>query len=143
MSDPIIIPSEDDNIAIIVPSEETVLVTIDSPINPTISGEINISGVPSNLNSFATKDYVDQQIRDYDMFANYKTQDVDEVSNVTYVGKLTPGGKYLIERITDNSGDLVIQFANISNNPLQFTYSNAWGNRLTLTYNLISNLTGL
>lgn len=143
MSDPIILPSEDDDVAIIVPSDDSASVTVDSAVSPTISGEISISGVPSNLNNFATKDYVNQQIESYDMFANYKTQEVDEVSNVTYVGKLTPNGKYLIEKITDNSGDLIIQFANISNNPTQFTYSNAWGNRITLTYNLISNLTGL
>lgn len=143
MTDPVIVPSEDDNIAVIIPSEDNVSVSIDSAVNPVISGEINISSVPSNLSSFATKDYVNQQIESYNLFANYKTQDVDEVLNVTYVGKLTPNGKFLIEKITDNSGDLIIQFANLSNNPTQFTYSNAWGNRITLTYNLISNLTGL
>lgn len=143
MTDPVIVPSEDDNIAVIIPSEDNASVNIDSAVNPVISGEINISGVPSNLSSFATKDYVNQQIESYNLFANYKTQDVDEVLNVTYIGKLTPNGKYLIERVTDNSGDLIIQFANISNNPTQFTYSNAWGNRITLTYNLISSLTGL
>ena len=90
-----------------------------------------------------TEERVYDIIREENVFANYKVQDVDEVSNVTYVGKLTPNGKYLIEKITDNSGDLIIQFANLSNNPTQFTYSNAWGNRITLTYNLISNLTGL
>lgn len=90
-----------------------------------------------------TEERVYDIIREENVFANYKVQDVDEVSNVTYVGKLTPNGKYLIEKITDNSGDLIIQFANISNNPARFTYSNAWENRITLTYNLISNLTGL
>lgn len=143
MSDPVIIPSEEDSTVVIVPSEDGPSVIVNSAISPIITGEINISGVPSNLSNYATKDYVNQQIEGYDVFANYKTQEVDEVSNVTYVGKLTPNGKYLIEKITDNSGDLIIQFANISNNPTQFTYSNAWGNRITLTYNLISNLTGL
>lgn len=145
MSDPVIIPSEDDNVAVVIPSqpEGGTTFSVDSIGQPSISGEVNISSVPSNLSSFATKDYVNQQIESYNLFANYKTQDVDEVANITYVGKLTPDGKYLIEKITDNSGDLLIQFANISNNQLQFTYSNAWGNRLTLTYNLISSLTGL
>lgn len=145
MTDPVIVPSEDDNIAVVIPSqpEGGTTFSVDSIGQPSISGEVNISSVPSNLSSFATKDYVNQQIEGYDVFANYKTQDVDEVLNVTYVGKLTPNGKYLIEKITDNSGDLIIQFANLSNNPTQFTYSNAWGNRITLTYNLISNLTGL
>ena len=115
------------------------------------SPETQLELFPSDLLSLdMSQDFVSvsegrvlELIRSENVFANYKTQDVDEVSNVTYVGKLAPNGKYLIEKITDNSGDLVILYANLSNNPTQFTYSNAWGNRITLTYNLISSLTGL
>lgn len=75
--------------------------------------------------------------------SSYITQYVDDAAPITYLGDITLAGIYMITRITDTAGDIVIDYANISNNPSRTTLSLAWTNRVTLTYDVVSNLTGV
>lgn len=81
---------------------------------------------------------------DLDMFANYKTHEVDDADPTTYVGQIKANtGAWLIQKIVDTSGDLQIVFANESNNGTYSTLATAWANRLTLSYTSINSLTGI
>ena len=77
------------------------------------------------------------------VFGNYKTQLLDDGSPNTYVGQMKTTGEWLITLVIDTSGDLDIQYANLSNNLTETTLASAWTNRATLAYTLISNLTGV
>ena len=85
---------------------------------------------------------IDALVGEIDVFANYKSNDLDIDGTTTYVGqqKVTTG-EWLIQKIDDATGDLTITWANISNNALVTTYTDAWTDRATLTYNLIGDLT--
>jgi hypothetical protein len=79
-----------------------------------------------------------------DIMATYKTNNLDEVSNVTYIGKAKPGTNlWLIVKLTATGADYDLTYANVSNNVSYTTYSAAWTDRLTLTYNQASAITGL
>jgi len=72
--------------------------------------------------------------------------EVYSVNNVVdgeplYVGKVTPSGRWLIQRYSATSG--VFDYANVSNNTAISGYGNAWTNRLTLTYGAYESLTGV
>ena len=95
------------------------------------------------LDTGLTEDDVIELIRGENMFANYKTQDIDDVVGGLYVGKQKPTGEWLIEKYIFTGDDVAIAYANLSNNPSNTTYSSAWTGRLSLTYTLISNLSGL
>ena len=82
-------------------------------------------------------------IREENVFANYKTQEVDDNGSTTYVGQVKTTGAWLLTKIVDASGDLQITYANISNNGASNTFSAAWTNRYSLAYTLISSLTGV
>ena len=76
------------------------------------------------------------------VFADYKTNDYDVDGTTSYVGQQKADtGEWLLQKIEDASGDLTITWANISNNALVTTYTDAWTDRATLTYNLIGDLT--
>lgn len=76
------------------------------------------------------------------VFDDYKSNDLDESGSTIYVGQSKPDSEsWLIQRMVDTSGDLDMQYANISNNPGSTTYAHAWTNRLTLTYENIGELT--
>ena len=76
------------------------------------------------------------------VFTNYKTNDYDVDGTTSYVGQQEiTTGVWLLQKIDDASGDLTITWANISNNALVTTYTDAWTDRATLTYNLIGDLT--
>lgn len=83
------------------------------------------------------------------VLASYKTNDIDEITTgngTFYIGKMRPDGKWLIERVEKTSAseeDYDTQFANLSNNGTQTTYTSAWSNRLTLTYEKLSSLSNL
>lgn len=81
-------------------------------------------------------------IRSENVFANYKTQDIDDESPILYVGKQKPTSEWLIEKYTEISGETSVVFANVSNNA-GFIYSTAWTSRATLNYNHIDGLTNL
>lgn len=78
------------------------------------------------------------------VFELYQTNEVDDAGGgVTYVGKATTAGKYLIEKLTDTAGDISKVYANISNNGAVPNFTTAWTNRLTLTYGQIQTITGV
>jgi hypothetical protein len=81
---------------------------------------------------------------DLDVFANYKTHEVDDADPDTYVGQIkATNGAWLIQYISDSGGDLQITYANESNNGTHSTLASAWSNRLSLIYTTIDNLTGI
>lgn len=49
---------------------------------------------------------------------------------VTYVGKTQIDGAWMIQKVTDT----VVSYATVTNNPSVATYSDAWTNKITLTY---------
>lgn len=109
-------------------------------------------GATSAGRTYLTADNVDGQlgqvdarlvaIEGEDMFKNYKANDVDIDGTTTYMGMCEPNGDvWLLQKIDDSSGDLDITYANISNNGSYTTYSDAWTDRATLTYNDIGSLT--
>lgn len=110
--------------------------------NPDMGSACCNSGEAVDLTGYATESYVNQQLEAYNVFANYKTQNVDEDGLLTYVGKQKPTGEWLIERHTASGDDILVQYANLSNN-VGYTYSTAWTARAGLTYNFINVLTGL
>lgn len=140
------------------PDEDTIIFTLDSSklegsihsdtetvleLNGgSVEGSILLDKPQTDLTGYATESYVNQQLEAYNVFANYKTQNVDEDGLLTYVGKQKPTGEWLIERYTASGDDIVVQYANLSNN-IGYTYSTAWTARAGLTYNFINVLTGL
>lgn len=136
------------------PDEDTIIFTLSSSnVELLVHGSPNVDMVIQNNNGL-TLDYIRDYIsitesevlsiiRSENVFANYKTQDVDDAGLTTYVGELKPTGEWLIKRIVDTSGDLAILYANESNNPAKTSYALAWTDRASLTYNLIETLTGL
>lgn len=66
---------------------------------------------------------------------NYSTNDVEEASStLTYVGKEDKDGNWVVMKIDESSGTS-IQYATVTNNSGTTTYSDAWTNRASLTYN--------
>lgn len=63
----------------------------------------------------------------------YVTNDLDDVSPITYIGK-SNGTNWEVQKVTESGSDLSIRYATILNNSLYTTYADAWTNRLTLTY---------
>jgi hypothetical protein len=98
----------------------------------------NITPAPS-----PTNDEVIALIRSEDVFANYTTQDVDDVGSIIYIGQVKVTGEWLVTLVTETLLDLNLVYANVSNNPGKTSFSLAWTNRATLNYTLISSLTGV
>lgn len=48
-----------------------------------------------------------------------------------YVGKVAPGGKWLVQRFTAGAD---MAYANLANNPGYTTYASAWAARASLAY---------
>ncbi len=89
-------------------------------------------------------DELGEIVGSYDPLAHYTLHDVDENSNtITYLGKMKKDGTWLVIRITETGKDTVFEYANITNNPTQLTYTTAYTNRATLTYTELQNLTGI
>jgi len=67
--------------------------------------------------------------------SDYMTNDVDEAtSTLTYVGKEDGDGNWAIQKIDESSGTS-ITYATVTNNSGTTSYSTAWTNRASLTYN--------
>jgi len=63
----------------------------------------------------------------------WSNQDYDDsLSPTVYVGKTSNFSNWQVKKVT---GDAIITLATVANNPLITSYSTAWTNRLTLTYN--------
>lgn len=67
----------------------------------------------------------------------FNTNNVETVGSVTYVGKETASGGWLVTKIDATSGT-VITYATKANNASYKTYSEAWTDRASLTYNIYS-----
>jgi len=79
------------------------------------------------------RDSADGPVVAVTLSSDYITNDLDEVAQVTYVGK-SNGTNWIVQKVTETGSDLSIRYATILNNSLYTTYSDAWTNRLTLTY---------
>lgn len=123
-----IIANSMNDVALIANSEANLRLTVN--LDPSSSGGLSEGEVIA-------------LIRSESMFANYKTQRFDEDGNTSYVGKLKISGEYLISKIVDSSGDLDLNYANISNNSSYITFLDAWNNRAILNYTFINNLSGV
>ena len=74
----------------------------------------------------------------------YVLHETEEVGDTTYIGTMDNNGSWLIKRIVEDADcNITALYANLSNNPTQTTYTLAWTNRATLTYELIGSLTGI
>lgn len=62
------------------------------------------------------------------------TQDLDEVSTTTYIGKSKKNGTWQLTKMDEANGDQAIVYASVNNNPTMTTYALAWTNHLTLVY---------
>ena len=70
---------------------------------------------------------------------SYQTNNLEDAATL-YVGKAKPDGTWVVEKFVDATG--VKTYANLSNNLSVTTYSDAWTNRATLTYNRFDEITG-
>ena len=68
------------------------------------------------------------------IISDYNLIDTDKVGDITYLGEQMNSGAWLCTKITLTDGDYTFQYANISNNAAQISYTLAWDNHLTLTY---------
>lgn len=68
---------------------------------------------------------------------DYVANDIEETGSLTYIGFENLDGDYFIQKIDDSSGKS-IRFATVVNNASVTSYSDAWTNRATLTYNTYS-----
>jgi hypothetical protein len=100
------------------------------------------SEVTTNTNSITTLQNQIGAIPEESVIRAYELNDVDDTgTGITYLGKATVDGLWLIERLTETGTDLAKDYANISNNSGQATYTDAWSNRLSLIYQEFQNLT--
>jgi hypothetical protein len=65
--------------------------------------------------------------------ANFILLNVEKVGAVTYLGKQSPDGAYLVMKIDTTSGT-AFSYATLRNNPTILDYPTAWTNRASLTY---------
>lgn len=73
--------------------------------------------------------------------SNYELQDFDEASSsLLYEGNMSPEGKYMIKRTAITGTSIQIRYANLSNNSTETTYQNAWGNRASLAFTYLNQL---
>ena len=63
----------------------------------------------------------------------YNVNDLEEVGSIQYLGKEDSSGDWYIQKIDSTSGKS-IRYATINNNTSITSYSDAWTNRATLTY---------
>lgn len=73
----------------------------------------------------------------------YAFHDLDEAAaGITYIGYKDGNGAWLIKKMDESATpDIQMLYANESNNVTHATYTSAWTNRATLTYNEIDALT--
>lgn len=94
----------------------------------------------SSANSYT--DNAIQALEAQDMFKNYQKNDI-EGENPIYIGMSEPaGGAWLIKKINEIDDDTTeITWANVSNNPTETTYDDAWATFASLNYANIEDLT--
>ena len=136
--DTILIVADMSGLDLVIQDYSEVLLVAEAADSISLNIDLNVSS-----SSGLSEGEVLNLIREENVFANYKTQEVDDNGSTTYVGQVKTTGAWLLTRIVDTSGDLQITYANISNNGAITTFSLAWTNRASLSYTLISSLTGV
>lgn len=69
----------------------------------------------------------------------YGINDIDDTGLITYIGKETADGTWVINKLDTTSG-IVVTYASIDNNPTITSYQDAWTDRATLTYGLFNQV---
>lgn len=105
-----------------------------------ITGEVGVKDTSQNDINPATLEK-QEEIIDKLGLGDYYTNDIDDYSetNIMYIGKEKEDGTWLILKIDMNSGT-VIRGATETNNAAYTTYSDAWSNRLSLTYGYLKDV---
>ena len=70
----------------------------------------------------------------------YSVNNIENAAT-TYIGKVSPGGRWMVQRYVDATG--LFDYANRSNNTAVTTYSDTWTGRAGLTYAAFETLTGV
>ena len=109
------------------------------------SEAINISLSGTFVNTSATN--VENAIKDIDsvisrkvLLGEYVKNDFFEQPDYMYVGYQSLDDKWYVKRVHDLGSEIILRYANISNNPLITDYSTAISNRETLTYDMIGDI---
>ncbi len=128
--------------------------TWETPSGGVIGGDLNDTNVliTSDTLSFITGDTLDVAIAEIDsyiatksLFSDYETNDViEDPSGDLYVGKEDKDGawyfKHIQEVLIDQSYETIIRHATFFNNNSIASYTDAYNNYDTLSYDLISNV---
>ena len=70
----------------------------------------------------------------------YSVNNIENAAT-TYIGKVSPGGLWMMQRYVDATG--VFDYANRSNNAAVAAYADAWSGRAGLSYAAFETLTGV
>lgn len=101
---------------------------------------VNISG--STLSTQMKS--LDKLMYNINFLENYKTKDYETVGTnpeIMYVGKTNQLNNWYVRKITTTIDGTITQLhANISNNNTILNYTEAWNNRLLLSYDTLDNL---
>ena len=113
-----------------IPAVETGLATSDKQLAD--GHNVNVSNmIPAVETGLATSS---NQL----VLNSYSTNEVSStVASVTYVGKEKGDGSWCVMKLDETTG-MVITYATVTNNAGVTTYSDAWTNKATLTYNVYS-----
>ena len=74
--------------------------------------------------------------------SNFKTNDVETIGTITYIGKSEPNnGKWIIISMDESVADLIVnRYATFNNNSGYNNYADAWTDKETLTYDRIEDI---
>ena len=104
------------------------------------------SGTSKVLHDVAIYDADGNQITSFGSaspLATYVTNDIDDgdtTTDIVYIGKEDKDGAWAIQKIDSTTSTLpTFQYATVTNNAGTTTYSTAWTNRASLTYQDISS----
>jgi hypothetical protein len=64
--------------------------------------------------------------------------DTFKSGTITYSGEEDVDGNWIVRKITKGTGTVNMAYATVKNNPLVTNYTDAWDNRVTLTFNSYS-----
>jgi len=59
-----------------------------------------------------------------------------KAGNITYTGQEDVNGNWIIRKITKTGSNIAMSYATVINNPTVITYTDAWDDRTTMTYDL-------
>jgi hypothetical protein len=108
------------------------------PATQPVSGSVEVSNLPATQPVSGTVSIAANPLPVADAavlaaLGGYGVNDLAEAGALTYVGKESPAGAWLLQRIDATSG-LVVRYASVANNASVATYAAAWAGRAGLTY---------